>query len=175
MVLLLGVIFTASRNSRVTPLVRVPETGPRGRHGTRCSSTSIPESWRPRLTVAGAGDRAPVTSLSGVQGSSSLFLQVVVGGEGEERKARALSSPVSDAMVGHAVWWHSPLLNPEIWGEAKNHLQSLEHPLHQFWDLYAGMGVGGKLQEPCTLVFGGVVADRRWIGGKVLFLTHSCP
>lgn len=121
---------------------------PEERHGTRCPSTRIPESWRSRLTIAGAGGRAPVTSLSGFQGSSSLFPEVVVGVEGGgERKARALSSPVSEAMVGHAVWWHSPLLNPEIWGAAKNHLQSLEHPLHHFWDLYAGRGLGGKTKR----------------------------
>lgn len=82
--------------------------------------------------------------------------------------------------MGHAVWWHSPLPNPESWGGwgvgAKNHLQSLEHPLHRFWDVYVGReGWGKKLQEPSTLVFGGRVVDRRWMGGQVLFLTHSCP
>lgn len=55
--------FLQHSGTRVTLSVRSSEMGHRGEGPTWCLSASIPESWRPLLTIARLVARAPVVAL----------------------------------------------------------------------------------------------------------------
>lgn len=80
--------FLQHSGTRVTLSVRSTETGHRGEGPTWCLSASIPESWRPLLTIARLVARIPVVA---PQQPTGLHL-------GNEGPKLCLSSPVLEAV-----------------------------------------------------------------------------
>lgn len=102
--------FLQHSGTRVTPSVRVPETGPREEVGNQVPKYKCPWKLEASSHRSRARTRAPVISPQWFPGQQLFLVGGRMKGQG------SLFSPVSEAMVGHAGWWHSPLPNPESWG-----------------------------------------------------------